>query len=338
MTDTQWTLIGRPESGYTLKVRAAMRFKGVDFQWLDRFQHRKLFQQHARVQLIPLVLRPDGSAMQDSTPILEYLETEYPEPSLHPTDPALRFVSDLLEEYGDEWGNKLMFHYRWGYPADQKVRSRSLAQGTLAAALPGFVANALTPLVAPLLVRRMVPRLAFAGANPNNAPIIEDSWATVVEVLQQHLQTRPYLFGGRPAFADFGLWGQLHQAWTDPTCHAHLEANATAVVDWIKRMDHPAVEGEFETLEQLKPTLTPLFEREVGPRFLAWAVANKRALEAGETHTELPMAGQTYSQKTFKYPAQGIDLIADKLRGLGENPALSVFLEETGCLPHLRAI
>ncbi len=333
-----WKLVGRPESGYSMKVRSALRFKGIDYQWLDRFQNNKLYQQHAQVQLIPLIFLPDGTAMQDSTPIIEKLEQMYPEPAVHPADPALRFISDLLEEYGDEWGNKLMFHYRWRYPADQKVRSRSLAEGTLRAVLPGFLAKALSPLLAKLLVRRMVPRLSFAGANPNNAPILEDSFATLANLLEQHLQQRPYLLGGRPAFCDFGLWGQLYEAWIDPTCHAHLEAEAPAVVAWIKRMEHPAVEGEFESFDALKGGLTPIFEREVGPRFLAWAVANKRAWEAGEARTELPMAGRTYFQKTFKYPAMGIDLIKQKFDHAGQHAALHDFLDRTGCLQHLRAL
>ena len=33
--------------------------------------------------------------------------------------PSLRFVSILLEEFGDEWGNKWMFHLRWARPVDQ---------------------------------------------------------------------------------------------------------------------------------------------------------------------------------------------------------------------------
>jgi hypothetical protein len=59
-------------------------------------------------------------------------ESDHPERSLHPTEPALRFLSELLDEYGDEWVNKLMFHYRWGYPADQRRRSNSLASGIIA--------------------------------------------------------------------------------------------------------------------------------------------------------------------------------------------------------------
>ena len=42
----------------------------------------------------------------------EYFDKQYPTPSAHPVDPTLKFLSYLLEEFGDEWGNKWMFHYR----------------------------------------------------------------------------------------------------------------------------------------------------------------------------------------------------------------------------------
>ena len=34
-------------------------------------------------------------------------EAEHPDPSIYPDDPALRFLAALLEEFGDEWCNKL---------------------------------------------------------------------------------------------------------------------------------------------------------------------------------------------------------------------------------------
>lgn len=330
-----YVVLGRPESGYSMKVRAAMRYKGVAHEWLDRcLRNEKLYQAHAKVQLIPLVFLPDGKAVQDSTPILERLERDHPTPSLHPSDPGLRFLSELIEEYGDEWVNKLMFHHRWGYPADQKLRSGTLARGMLA----GHPLRVFAPIMARLIVRRMVPRMSFAGANENNAPILVESFANLVTMLESHLRDRPYLFGGRPAFGDFGLWGQLHQAYIDPTCGAHLKQEAPSVVAWIERMIDPKNEGDFESFDALEATLRPIFEREVGPRFLAWDAANSTALASGEQQTELTMEGRLYYQRTFKYPAQTLSLLKRKFLAAAGDANLTTFLGETGCLDYLEAV
>lgn len=324
-----FVILGRPESGYSLKVRAALRFKGLPHVWIDRcLRTEPLFREHARVALIPLVFWPDGTPRQDSTPILERLEAEHPEPSLHPEDPALRFLSELLEEYGDEWANKLMFHHRWGFPADQRARGDSLARGMLA----GHPLRVFAPLVRFFVVRRMIPRMAFAGANANNAPLLEESFTRLVARLEAHLATRPYLFGARPAFGDFGLQGQLQQASIDPTCGAHLRAHGPAVVAWIERMASPSVEGDFESLDALAPTLAPICADEVGPRFLAWDLANERAVAAGEARTELEMDGRLYYQRTFKYPALTLEILRGKHAKAAGAPGLRDFLEETDCL------
>jgi glutathione S-transferase len=320
--------MGRPESGYSLKVRSAMHYKGVPYEWMDRcFRTNKLYQAHAQVQLIPLVFLPDGSSMQDSTPILELLEKRHPTPSLHPQDPVTRFLSELLEEYGDEWGNKLMFHHRWGYPADQKHRAGTLARGML----EGHVLRPFAPIVAPFLVRRMVPRMAFAGANENNAPLLVDSFRQLVKLLEIHLQDRTYVFGGRPAFGDFGLWGQLYQAYIDPTCGAYLRDNAPAIIGWLERMREPSQEGPFETFDRLRETLRPIFEREVGARFLPWHAANAESWEAGREQTELLLDGQRYYQKTFKYPAHTLRILRNKYAEVSHDNTLSRFLYATGC-------
>ncbi len=329
-----YVILGRTESGYSMKVRSAMRYKGVAHEWIDRcLRNEKLFQAHARVQLIPLVFLPGGRAIQDSTPILEGLEKDHPTPSFHPTDPGLRFLSELLEDYGDEWANKLMFHHRWGYPADQKHRSGTLARGML----DGHPLRLLAPILARVIVRRMVPRMSYAGANTNNAPILIESFANLVAILEDHLRTRPYLFGARPAFGDFGLWGQLYQAYIDPTCGAHLKKKGPAVVEWLERMLDPKDEGPFESLDELDTTLRPLFASEVGPRFLAWNAANTKALAAGEQQTELTIGGKLYYQRTFKYPAETLSILKRKLEAATDDPKVMRFLEETGCRAHLES-
>ena len=334
-----YVVMGRPESGYSMKVLSALRYKGVPHQWMDRFSHEKLYQAHAKVKLIPLLFLPDGSSMQDSTPILKLLEEQHTESSLHPGEPALRFLSELMEEYGDEWANKLMFHYRWGYPADQKRRSRTLAEGMVAGRCHPLLGKLIGPLVIPivarLLVKRMVPRMAFAGANDNNKPILVESFTNLVEMLETHLQDRSYLFGERPAFGDFGLWGQICQAYIDPSCEAILKSKGPCVVKWIERMLEPKELGDFESLDSLAPTLQPLFAQEVGPLFLAWDAANSEAWKAGEQLTELTLNGQRYFQKTFKYPAHTFELLRHKFALYKDNQTLQSFLKKTGCLDYL---
>ena len=273
--------------------------------------------------------------MQDSTPILESLEEAHPEPSFDPADLGLRFLSALLEEYGDEWGNKLMFHYRWGYPADQKHRSGTLARGML----KGHILRPLAPLAARFTVRRMIPRMAFAGANENNAPILIESFGNLVEMLEIHLRDRAYLLGGRPSMGDFGLWGQLYQAYSDPSCGAHLREHGPGIIAWLERMLTPRVEGDFESLDSLAPTLLPIFSREVGPRFLAWDIANAKAWAAGEKRTELQMEGRRYYQKTFKYPAHTLSILQQKFDAASASAtdtAMTDFLAEADCLEFLR--
>src|SRR5262249_18497035 len=156
--------------------------------------------------LVPLVVTPEGQGLQDSTPIIEHMETLVPEPSIHPAEPELAFLSAMIEEYGDEWGNKPMFHYRWFYEPDQESAGERLARSMMRNRRQAGRPNGGAMIKAPL-----VPRLSFGGSSPATKAPIEHSYRNQLAILDTHLATRTYLFGERPAFADFGLFAQLHQ-------------------------------------------------------------------------------------------------------------------------------
>ena len=133
MTDT-YRIFGSELSPYSVKVRSYFRYKGVKHEWIPRGPANMAeYQKYAKLPLIPLVITPAAEGWQDSTPIMEKLDALYPEPSSHPADPALAFISHLIEEFGDEWGNKPMFHYRWTYEADQISTSEFIAKTALGA-------------------------------------------------------------------------------------------------------------------------------------------------------------------------------------------------------------
>src|SRR5262249_53516149 len=114
-----YRIFGSELSPYSVKVRSYFRYKGLPHEWLLRSPaNQSEFQKYAKLPLVPLVVTPEGEGVQDSTPIIERLEAANRESSIVPDDKALAFLSALLEEYGDEWGNKWMFHYRWSYQPD----------------------------------------------------------------------------------------------------------------------------------------------------------------------------------------------------------------------------
>lgn len=320
-------------SPYSVKVRSYFRYKGLLHRWIPRsLDAEGEYQKYVKLPLVPLVVTPDNKGIQDSTPIIEYVEAANLKPSIHPEDPVSRFVSVLLEEFGDEWGNKWMFHYRWAREADQLSAAGRIARSMMPAADEAQMDRNIA------MVRdRMVNRVGFVGSNPQTAPQIEESFRDTIAILEPHLANRPYLFGQRPAFADFAIWGQLYNAWTDPTPGAIINATSPNLLAWIHRMLWPRAEGEFESWTSLAPTLTPLLDRQVGRLFVPWTVANEKAIAGSSEEFSVELAGKTWTQKPQKYHAKSLAVLRDRYEAVADKTALDAVLKATRCLAALRA-
>ena len=320
----RYRIFGSELSPYSVKVRAWFRYKGIAHDWLTRTpENQAEYEAHARLPLVPLVITPESEGVQDSTPIMERFEAAFPEPASQPGDPMLAFLSALLEEYGDEWGNKHMFHYRWCDEADQISAAERIARSMLPDADEETVAGR-----ARAVRERMVPRVSFVGSSPETAPIIEASFARQLELLEAHLEGRRYLFGARPAFADFGIAAQIWEAWTDPTGSTLVPPRTR---DWCQRMQDPENEGPFEAWDALAPTLVPLLAEEVGARFLPWSDANARAIADGAESFTVDIAGGHWTQAPQRYHARSLRVLREKYAALADRAALDPVLEATGC-------
>ena len=328
---SEYRIFGAENSPFSVKVRSYFRYKAIPHEWVPRNAvNQKEFQQHAKLPLVPLVLTPDGEAIQDSTPIIEKLETAFPDPSIHPPDSTLAFLSALLEEFGDEWGNKWMFHYRWARDVDQIACSRRLV-GEM---MPGIGEEQLSQMAEGIRAR-MTQRVYFVGSNEQTAPLIEQSFVDSVSMLDAHLDRRPFLFGARPAFADFAVWGQLYNAALDPTPASILRERAPNLLAYSDRMLDPKAEGEFEDWEALEPTLMPILAQQVGALFLPWSDANARALAEGSESFSVELAGKTWTQKPQKYHARSLAAIRKKYAA-SDDAKLNQVLEAAGCLAWLK--
>ena len=325
-----YRIFGNELSPYSVKVRSYFRYKRIPHEWIVRDPSDQAeFQRYAKLPLIPLVVTPEGQGLQDSTPIIEHVEKLYPEQSIHPSDAAPAFISALIEEYGDEWGNKPMFHYRWFYEPDQQSAAERLARSMMPDVdLQSAVA---------MIKGRMIPRLKFVGSSAETKDLIEGSYRRQLAILDRHLARSQYLFGARPAFADFGIYAQLYQCATDPTPGAIMRESAPHVAKWIQEMLSPRAEGAFERWADLEPTLMPLLRDEVAAIFFPWTAANAQALSEGKKEFSMTLAGRPYAQEPQKYHAKSLAALRARYAAVVDKSTLDPILKQSGCYDWLQA-
>ena len=116
MTWTEGTLklAGNLGSPYSMKMRAVLRYRRIPFDWVPRGSKWDDLPDPP-VALMPAISFPDArgeypDAMIDSSPLIMRLESLSHDRSIVPVDPVLAFLDFLLEDYGDEWVTKQMFH------------------------------------------------------------------------------------------------------------------------------------------------------------------------------------------------------------------------------------
>jgi glutathione S-transferase len=289
--------------------------------------------------LVPYLVLPaaDGgspTAISDTTPILNRLEETYAERRLRPSDPALNLIDLLLEDYGDEWLSKCMFHYRWSYAADIKKAS---------AYLPYRRAMQITREEGEQGERdfasRQISRIGVVGSNPVTAPIIESSWRRFLEIFEAHIQNQPYLLGPRPGAGDFAAFGQMTMlVITDPTpSQVAMEVSPRAYA-WTERLEDVSgldvSEADWIDLSDPPATLRDLLG-EVGRVYVPYMIGNAKAISRGAKQVECEVDGQPWVQESFVYQAKCLGWLRKAYSELDETARGRVdrLLLGTGCEP-----
>lgn len=329
-------MMGAPGSPYTRKMRALLRYRHVPYRMILQGSPEHATLPRPRVALLPTFYLPDESgtvqAVTDSTPLLRRFERELSGRSVIPGDPVVAWLDALLEDYGDEWLTKAMFHYRWAYTADIDKA---------ASILPLWrridVSDAELAPISKMIAERQISRLWVVGSNDVTRPVIESSYRRFLQLLDAHLQTQPFVLGRRPGAADFALYGQLTcLAIFDPTPSAICVETAPRVYAWVEVMEdlsglEPADDG-FATRETISDTQRALLA-EVGRVHAPYLVANAAAIASGAEKLETEIDGARWEQKPFPYQAKCLRWLREAREALsaGDRSDLDAVLAGTGC-------
>lgn len=337
MTDHPLVLCGAYGSPYSLKMRAILRYRHIPFRWVLRDSKWDDLPT-APVPIIPVIVYPNadgshGEATVDSSPQIMRLEREYDGRSVVPTDPALAFIDGLLEDFGDEWLTKAMYHYRWAYD-DDIDKAGHLLPTSRSLEMDSDRAQQMYDVI----TQRQIGRRELVGSTDLNAPIIEASYEQVLDALTALFSTRDFLLGDRPGRGDFGIFGQLTQLvkW-DPTPTAIAARRAPKVITWVDRLDDSSwlpVEGDHGWIDvDDLPEGTRRLLAEAGRSYAPFMVANAQALLAGGDEVVCEIDGRTYRQGPFKYQGKCLEWLRADYAALPSDARSRVdaVLAGTGC-------
>jgi len=328
-------LNGVPGSPYTRKMLALLRYRHIPYSVIQ-LSHEAPHLPRPKVSLLPTFYFPDADgalvATTDSTPILRRLEREHAGREARPADPALALIDALLEDFGDEWLTKAMFHYRWAYEADVAKASAVLPAYTRAR-LPDAELQAAGKGFA----ERQIPRLRYVGSNPVTGPVIEASYVRFIDLFEAHLREHRFLLGDRPSAADFAIYGQLTQlVHFDPTSMTLTHARAQRVAAWVLLMEDLSGEDpkpqDWFDVGALPATLTAIL-REAGRTYAPLLLANAAAVQAGASEVQTEIDGKPWVMQPFAYQAKCLMWLREEYAALaaGDRARVDAALAGTGC-------
>ena len=332
-------LIGGTGSPYTRKMVALLRYRHIPYSisWADPGGTLDAMGiEKPRPVFMPTFLFDEDEgglqAQCDSTPIIRRLEAMYPGRSVLPPDPALAFVDYLLEDFGDEWCTKYMFHYRW-YPQQDADNAGTLLPLGLDVSLPEETHSQMKNWVA----ERQIGRLYVVGSNDTTAPVIDASYRRFLAAMENHLASQNFMLGKRPAAGDFSLYGQLSQlVGFDPTPRAIAHEVSPRTVAWVDHMEDQSgidpLDADWMKLEDEPDSLRGLLQ-EIGRVYVPAQLANAAAVEAGEKTWETEIDGAAWTQQTFPYQAKCLRWTNDLYQALSgeDRERVDALLAGTGC-------
>lgn len=313
---TPITLYGAEFSYFTGKLQGLLRYMELPH---TRLPGSPIGKETSNIQVrqIPSLKLADGRWLTDTTPIVEWLDQQYPELEIVPRNPLLAFFSRLLEDYADEWLWRPAMHFRWSYEESAKHLSRVLVEENT------------RDVPVPAIVKRYMLRNRQRAVFVNGDGVTPDTWDHVESVYHNSLaqlntifSTRPYLLGDRPSIADFGFFGPMFRHFSqDPTSARIMRETGPAVNEWNARLwNARASQHTGELLKELPDDWGPIL-RSIGSAYLPYLNANAQAWNANHSQYNVDIEGAPYRNiRTSQYRVWCLEELRRHYSELAQEP------------------
>lgn len=255
-----YTLYGWHLSYFTGKALCYLRYKQVDhvLNAVNLFTLTRTIKKKTGAAVMPVLKTPSGEWIQDTSEIIDYIESLHHNNPVTPNTPVQEFASMLLEAWGDEWWVPIAMHTRWNYPENFALFEQDAGKALLPWA-PRFLQNKAAQRPAKML-RGMLP---FVGIVPEQYNTMNGWTVHMLDALNRHFEQFPFLLGERPSLGDFGLVGTMYgHLGRDPWPKRELIEPRIHLNAWLERMKNPAVHADKLLLgnDEIPASLNPIFK------------------------------------------------------------------------------
>lgn len=232
-----YTLYGMAASLYTARARSYMRTNAVPFTEVkaggEEFT-QQIVPQIGR-WIIPVIKTPAGEIIQDGADIIDHLDAAgFSKRPIYPEAPTLRIAAHLFELFGSHGLLRPAMHYRWNFDDVNLPFLRNAFRDVLPSGLPREAEDAAFLQAS----GRMRQAGAAFGVNPATFALVEERYTLFLQLFEDHLRAVPFILGGHPTIADYGMIGPLHaHLGRDPAALHLMQTTAPNVFRWVERMN-----------------------------------------------------------------------------------------------------
>lgn len=307
----EYIVYGSELSYFTRKLEAAMRFYGADFELRPKTPDiAGEIETRAGTHQVPVLHTSENWMLADSTPIIRMLDARFPQRRLFPTGP-LGVLTQIIEEYFDEWIARTMVHYRWHYQASAIFASERMANGNLAVAER---------------VRSWGPRACRATGtdSEHQRQAAEAEYHRIMAAAETQLGQTRFLLGDRPTAVDCIVLGGLRaHTLMDPDPKAQMQGY-TRVIEWAESgADAWSGDGALAAFPE-STDFARFVLHEMRGTYLPFVLANREALAAGAKAFHAETYGEDVSYLCRPYPESSRRMIVREISLLPEPDRSSV--------------
>ncbi|MEM7468103.1 MAG: glutathione S-transferase family protein [Pseudomonadota bacterium] len=237
---------------------------------------------------LPILEGPNGELVADSIEAIEFLEGRFPQQTMIPACKVMAGLAWLIHNCASERHFLSAVYDRW----KTTVENREFALGEFCRSLETkAVIEAKRKAGEQKLAGEVLAAMASKHVDAAGVTDRRDEVFALYALLNEHFHDYPYILGGHPSIADFGMVAFLYpHVGRDPSSSALLKLHAPALYRWIETMNRAVivdpeiwyVSPEFFTHDDLPKTLIALTKAIVafhGPELRATIAAYNHWLD-----------------------------------------------------------